>query len=164
MKVDIITDGAVLTTAIKTIALRGAELDLAIHQAAVSAAQAVADHGNIGYCNSLYRALGKGARHVAMAQWLITYAGVSANTKKDKDVNPFVFDKSKAVDVGGGMDHPWFDLKPSQEPDAVLDVAKLVQALVKKAKSPKEGVEVLNSRMIAGLESLLAEVVRDDTE
>ena len=156
MKVTLITDLGRLDKAIRMIAKRGEQLDTMIHTAALSAAFAVEKHGNIHYVNALYKACPRGARHSALTLWLTTYAGVSANTGKDKADKPFKCDKDKTVDLEGGMEFPWFTLKPSPEPDAVVDIAKLLQAVIRKARNPKEGQTVTNFNLIASVESILA--------
>ena len=156
MKVTLITDLGRLDKAIRMIAKRGEQLDTMIHVAALSAALAVEEHGNVHYVNALYKACPRGARHSALTLWLTTFAGVSANTGKDKAEKPFNFDKTKVVDIEGGMLEPWFTLKPSPEPDAVLDIAKLLQAVIRKARNPKEGQTVVNYNLIASVESILA--------
>lgn len=156
MNVTLITDLGRLDKAIRMIAKRGEKLDTMIHVAALSAALAIEKHGNVHYVNALYKACPRGARHSALTLWLTTFAGVSANTGKNKDEKPFKFDDTKVVDIEGGMQQPWFTLKPSPEPDAVLDIAKLLQAVIKKARNPKEGQRVLNYNLIASVESILA--------
>ena len=156
MNVTLITDLGRLDKAIRMIAKRGEKLDTMIHVAALSAALAVEEHGNIHYVNALYKACPRGARHSALTLWLTTFAGVSANTGKEKAEKPFVFDKAKEVDIEGGMQEPWYTLKPSPEPDAVLDVRKLLAAVLKKARNPKEGQTVVNYNLVASVESILA--------
>ena len=156
MKVTLITDLGRLDKAIRMIAKRGEQLDTMIHTAALSAALAVEKNGNIHYVNALYKACPRGARHTALTLWLTTFAGVSANTGKEKAEKPFIFDATKTVDIEGGMEQPWFTLKPSPEPDAVLDVAKLLKAVIEKARKPKEGQTVVNYNLIASVESILA--------
>lgn len=156
MKVTLITDLGRLDKAIRMIAKRGEQLDTMIHTAALSAALAVEKHGNIHYVNALYKACPRGARHSALTLWLTTYAGVSANTGKDKADKPFTVDKSKTVDVEGGMEFPWFTLKPSPDPADVVDIAKLLRAVIRKARNPKPGQTVTNFNLIASVESILA--------
>lgn len=156
MKVTLITDLGRLDKAIRMIAKRGEKLDTMIHVAALSAALAVEKHGNIHYVNALYKACPRGARHAALTLWLTTFAGVSANKGKGKAETPFLFDGTKVVDIEGGEASPWFTLKPSPEPDAVLDIAKLLQKVIERAKNPKEGQTVVNYNLIASVESILA--------
>lgn len=91
--------------------------------------------GDVGFINRLYKALGKGARHVAFTEWVTAFGGVSANTGADKADNPFIKDATKQVDIEGATALPWFECKPSKDPDEVLDFySLLMKALNKKAK------------------------------
>ena len=157
-----ILKGQALISAIKTIRTKGAELDALIQQAAISAAVAVEEYGNVGYCNALYHALPKGARHKALVLWLTLYAGVQPNTAKDKEQKPFVFDKGGCVDVEGGTAQPWYECAPSPEPDSVLDVLSLVRTVIRRARSPKDGVEVRNLGILSTLDSVVAEYAKKD--
>ena len=154
MQTTFIEAGAALDLAIKQIKAKGRALDALIQQAAMSAARVVQDTGNIMYVNSLYRAMPKGARHVAMTAWLTEFAGVSANEGESKDTKPFSFDKNKTVDLAGGEACPWFDMKASPKPDEVLDLLKLTLAIIKRASSPKEGQEIAHGEMLVELQAL----------
>lgn len=154
MKTKFIEAGADLEKAIATIKTKGKALDALIQQAAMSAAKIVAEHGNIMYVNSLYLALGKGARHVALTAWFTEFAGVSANVGESKDTKPFAYDKNKKVDLEAGEKCPWFDMKASPKPDEVIDLLKLTLAVIKKASKPKEGQEVAHGAMLAELQAL----------
>lgn len=159
--VKLILDLPTLGKAIKAHAGKRAKLDEETQMLGLSAIKAVQDHGNIHYVNALYLALGKGTRHAAMTQWLLAYGGVSANTGKDKAEKPFVFDREKDVEMDLATAEPWYEFKPSPEPDAVLDVAKLVAAVIKKASKPKEGQVVAHADLLDGLRGLL-EGVKDE--
>ena len=154
MQTKFIEAGAALDLAIKQIKVKGKALDALIQQAAMSAARVVQDTGNIMYVNSLYLAMPKGARHVALTTWLTEFAGVSANEGESKDIKPFSFDKNKTVDLAGGEACPWFDMKASPKPDEVLDLLKLTLSIIKRASSPKEGQEIAHGEMLVELQAL----------
>lgn len=154
MKTKFIEAGKTLDVAIASIKTKGKALDGLIQQAAMSAAKVVLDTGNIMYVNSLYLALGKGARHVALTAWLLEFGGVSANEGEGKDTKPFQYDKNKTVNLEGGEKTPWFDMKASPAPDAVIDLLKLTLAVIKKASAPKEGQEVAHGEMLSELQAL----------
>ena len=150
----LITDQKELAVAIKSLAGRAKKLDSDFQHAALSAINVFMEHGNVFYINAVYGALGKGARHVAMTAWLTSFGGVSANEGEGKDVTPFVKDKNKQVDMVKAAATPWYNMKPSQKPDEVLDLLKLALALVKKASAPKEGQQVAHAAMLPELVSL----------
>lgn len=154
-------DGKKLDLAIKSIATRGKKLDEDIQAAALSAIWHFGVRtngageliGDVGFINRLFKALGKGARHVAMTEWLTKFGGVSANTGADKADNPFRKDKNKVVDLEGAAKTPWFEMKPSKAPDEVFDYyALLMSALNKKAK---EGQTVKGAEFAAKVRKML---------
>lgn len=151
---NIITDQDALGKEIKSLAGRAKKLDRDFQVAALSAIGVFKAHGNVFYINAVYNALGKGARHVAMTAWLTSFGGVSANEGESKATTPFVKDKNKQVDMEAGDKNPWYNMKPSAKPDAVLDLLKLALALVKKASAPKEGQEVAHAAMLPELQAL----------
>jgi len=139
MKTVLISDLTKLAAAIVSIKTRGAKLDADIHVAAMSSIAHFNKCGDVGYINRLYLALGKGARHVAMVEWLTQFGGVSANEGESKETTPFIKDKNKVVDMEGGDALPWYDCKPSPKPDEVLDYfALLMKVATKKAKKDQE--------------------------
>jgi hypothetical protein len=131
-----------LASDIKSIKVRSASIDKDVQDAALRAIQ-IADRkegtGNLHFVNALYKALGKGARHVALTAWYQAFGGLKANTAASKDDTPFVHNNDKLMDLVGGQATPWYDMKPSQKPDEVFDFLALTLAVMK--KKPKEGQE-----------------------
>lgn len=155
MKTVLITDQKALGAAIVSIKTRSAKLDGDIHIAAMSAAAHFEKCGDVGFINRLFLALGKGARHVAMIEWLTQFAGVSANEGESKNTTPFVKDRNKSVDLESGDALPWYDCKPSPKPDQVLDyLALLMKVVTKKAKSDQE---VKNASVLIRVQAVLQE-------
>src|ERR1051326_6760687 len=152
---NIITDKAELAKLIASIATRGKKLDLDIQQAGVSALSHLSKHGDIGFCNKLYLAMPKGARHNALTSWLLTYGSIEANTDTaTKAAAPFKYAKEKATDIEGAKADMWFDHKPSPQPDEVFDLAKAVQQVIKKA----QGKQLIHGELLTGLQGLVAMV------
>lgn len=146
---EIIKDGKELDSAIKSIKGRAAKLDRDIQQAALSAIWhfGVRENekgeliGDVGFINRLYLALGKGARHVALTEWLLQFGGVEANTGQNKDTTKFIKCKGKRVDMEGATKTPWYDMKPSKEPDQVVDMLKVLMAAIKKGQGGDKQIE-----------------------
>lgn len=149
-----------LAAAITSIKGRAAKLDNDIQVAALSAAHIFAENGNVMYINTLFKALGKGARHAAMTEWLTAFAGVSANDKEGKDVTPFVKDRNKQVDLVKGAATKWFDMKPSPKPDDVMDYLALAMAMLK--RKPKEGQEVAHIEVRDQLAAIVEAISKAD--
>lgn len=152
----IMKDGKDLAAAIKSIANRGKALDKAVHEAAMSAAWHVMEHGNIGYVNKLFTSVSAGTRKAALTQWFLKFARVSANTGKDKGTAPFVFDSAKAVNLEDGDKNPWFSLAPDKAPDQQIDVLALIHSILK--KTAKEGAQVKDDQLplVAKLQAIVA--------
>ena len=146
-----------LTKLIRNIAKRGAILDNQIHVAAVNAAAHVKAYGDIGFCNSLYLAMPKGSRHVALTEWLLSFAGVRANERANKAAFPFVFDRTKQVDLETGTATPWFTLKPSKAPYEVVDVLAMAMWVLKKGAEPKKWQTVEHAALLTMLDAAVSE-------
>lgn len=144
----LITDRKALETAIESIANRGKKLDADIQLAGLSCLNHLEQHGDITMVNRLYLALPQGARKAAMSAWLLNFGKLAANgdatTKKEK---PFIFDKTKATDLDGAEETPWFTFKPDAAPDQIFDVVKALHALLAKAAKANAvtGPELLTS-------------------
>lgn len=152
----LIADGDKLGKAIDAIKASGKKLDGSIQLAALSAAAHFGDHGDVGYINRLYLALGKGARHVALTAWFTTVAGVKANEdKQTKASKPFIKDADKSVNLEEGFKTPWYDMKPSKAPDEEIDVLKMALAMLKRAGAPKEGQTVLHEAMLPEIQAIV---------
>lgn len=158
MNIKMIEGAKAIGEFIEGIAKRGKKLDGDIHVAACSATAHFAAHGDVTYINRLYLAMPKGARHVALTEWFLQFAGVVANDGSDKKNNPFLKDKTeggKGVNLDEGVKKPWFMLKPSKGPDEVPDLLALTLKVIAKAKKANEdGGEVENLAMLEGLQAL----------
>lgn len=112
-------------------------------------------HGDIGFVNRLYLAMPKGSKSTAMVSWLLTYGALQANTDKTtKGTSPFKFDREKVTDVEGASKDPWYDHKPEPDADKVLDLQKLLVAILKKA-AKAENIE--HRELLEGIRSLVGE-------
>lgn len=144
-------DKAGMDKGIKSIQVTGAKLDMLIWQVGVSSLAHLAEFGDTGYVNRLYKAMPKGSRSSALVSWLLAYGGVIANTDKEtKADKPFLFAKDKKTNVEGAMADAWYDHKPEKAPDEMFDLQVAMIALLKKATAAaqkgqlKGGAELLN--------------------
>ena len=168
--VAIIESGDALNKEIKAIGIAGAKLDARIQAAGLSAIWHFGVRtndkgdliGDVGFVNRLYKSLGKGVRHVAFTEWVTKFGGVSANDGADKGDNPFKKDANKVVDLEGARELPWFECKPSKDPDEVLDFyAVLMKALNKKAK---EGQTVKHAGLAEKVRKLIKDEMAEETQ
>lgn len=108
--------------------------------------------GDTGPINRLFLAMPKGTKSAAMAEWLLTYGGVKANEGSDKKVKPFLHDKSKATNLVGGAQTPWYTFQPEKEPDQVFDVIAAVKKIIEKAS---KGGELLGESALEALRAIV---------
>lgn len=91
-------------------------------------------HGDVRMVDKLYLAMPKGARHAAMAQFILKHFAVTPNTDTaTKKQRPFLNDPSKHNDIDGAAKDKWFKCKPSPSPDKVFDLQAAVKSLLKRA-------------------------------
>lgn len=133
-----ILDHKALTAKITKMATSAAKLDTMILEVSQDVARHYHMHKDVGMVNKLYLALGKGARHAAMAEWMLAFLAVKPNTGKNKAEMPFVTDKhpngewARETNLEGALAHPWHDFKKSPTPDNLFDFKKAIKVLVNK--------------------------------
>lgn len=149
------TTAAKIAAAIKANASAHAKVDDEWQAIGMSVMAHIWEHRDVSVVNNLvipmYNGLGKGARHAAMSQWLLTFLPVVANTDAaTKATHPFKFSKDKALlqpDFDQAANQQWFSMKPSPAPDQVFDFNAIFAQAVKKAcKAAAEGKPILGNR------------------
>lgn len=139
MNVIIISDVRELDSLIKSIKLRGAKLDKAIHQACVSALSHAEQHGDSTYCTRVVDAISKGGRRNAVASWFQTFGTLVWNNAEKK----FQKGGERAYDVQEGMRTPFWKLKGSEGGEVKPfseseDLAKVIGYLTSHEKLARE--------------------------
>lgn len=156
-----------IAAAINNLAKRWQGIDTTTQTVALDVLLHAHVNREVSLVNKLYLALGKGARHEAMAQWLMLYAPVKANAvAATKEERPFLFEKDKALDgdelvtlMGNASRNPWYMSAPSKAPDEVFDFAKALKALLAKAdREVKAGRSVSDPDAVAKLREMLPTV------
>lgn len=148
----IITNQPELLKLIQSISVAGKKVDSMIQLAGVSALAHLKEHGDIGMVNRLYLALHKGARKAALSSWLLAHGAIVANTEPSKAEKPFNNTKDKTTNVEAAQADTWYNHKPDQEPDQVYDLAKAINAIIKKASTAKE---VTHSELLTQLQAMV---------
>ena len=129
---------------IKSLANRGAKFQNDVQRVAMSAINAINEHGNVFYVNKLYTTIAaiSGVRSASLAQWLLNYGRVVANQDMaTKDTTPFLVDKSEGatVDLEGAAIEPWYMVgKPEKKPDELVHVNQSIRKLISQIKK-KQG-------------------------
>ena len=155
---ELIKDKTKFEAACASVAKRGAKLDAEIQVLALSAADHALVHKNPHFINKLYTSLSAGVRKSAMTEWLLKYAGVSANAGANKKELPFLMDREKSVNMAGGAEEPWFLCKPDAAPDEVFDIIAALAAVIKKAQGKSH-----DPLLLAKLENFKADLAQAPT-
>jgi hypothetical protein len=150
---DLIVGTDKIDAAIKANQKAHSKVDHQWHLIGVSTIAHFEQHGDTGPMNRMFKAMGKGARHVAMEAWLLAFGGVLVNEdKKAAETNPFVKDRSetaKKPDIAAATAQPWFNFKPSPDVGTVIDYLALALKVVR--RGPKEDQSVENGDLRAAL-------------
>lgn len=153
----LIVGKADIDKAILSIKTAGAKLDGKIQLAALSVLAHIEAHGDITVFESLYAAMPKGARKMALVEWAFKFGKLVANTDaKSKAVKPFLYAKDKVTNLDGGIAEPWFNFKPEAKPDQAFDFQAMLLALITKAeKRGADGKEVINAELMLKAKALI---------
>ena len=131
---ELIKDAKKLDAAIKSIGVRGANLDNSIQLAACSVLLHVDTHGDVTMADRLVNAMPKGARKLALVEFLMAYGKltVAGNLKQaDKDAGRvFAYAKDKVTDVDAAMAKPWHEFRKEKAVADAFDVQAQVKALI----------------------------------
>jgi hypothetical protein len=98
----------------------------------------------------------KGSRKLALAEWLLAFGKVEANTDdKTKKALPFVHSKTKQTNISMATAKPWFDFKPEPTVDQAFDFQKLLLGLLSKADKAAQGdKEIVGADLLAKVRAL----------
>lgn len=130
--------------AIQNIAITGKGLDQAIQSVALDVIQHVEANGEVSLAIKLLKALPKGARANALADWFQQFSKVMVNTDKATAKQfPLVFNKAGKTDVEGATAKQWFECKPPKALADEFDFAGQLMALLKRAdKAQADGLPI----------------------
>lgn len=141
---------------IAAITAAGAKLDAVIQDAALSVIYHIEVHGDVTLACELYNGMPKGSRKLALAEWMLAFGKVEANTDdKTKKALPFVHSKAKTTNMRGAAEKPWFDFKPEPTVDQAFDFQKLLMGLLSKADKAAQGdKEIVGAELLAKVRAL----------
>lgn len=138
-----------LNKAIARIKTAGKKLDDTIQLVGLSCLQYAEDHGQVTPASDLFKALPKGARRNALAEWMVAYGKITVKTTaeiqqwaaekgKDKAEAPvFNYAKDKATDLAEAEAKPWYEFRPERPVQEVFDAQQAAQALLKRIQRAK---------------------------
>lgn len=150
-----------IEASIKRISTAGKKLDADIQAAGLGCINHIDQHGDVRLVNRLYLAMPKGSRKTALAQWLLAFGKVSANTTETKKDSPFVYAKDKPTMLAEAATKPWYDFAPEKAPDELFDVMKALEAVLNRAG--KAG-KVSDPDLLSNLRALVAGQVEEKEE
>lgn len=141
-----------INAAIAAIQKDGKKLDLAIQHCALSILGHIEAHGDTTLADKLIKAMPKGARVLALVEWMLAYGMVTKlDPKATQDVPAIAagrflkIDRTRVTDLVGAAAKPWFEFKKEKPVltafDAQAEVGKLLARLT---SASTKGMEIMN--------------------
>lgn len=154
---------AEIDKAVKSIANRGAKLDGDIHVAGVSILAHASEHGDTTIADRLIAAMPKGARKLALVEWMLAYGQLAKlDPKVDKDAiaagRVFKLDRTRTLDIESAISTPWTEFKPEAAVSEAFDAQAAMKSLVTRLVKAAENGKVVKGRAeaLAQLDALRA--------
>lgn len=145
----LLTGTAAIDKAILSISNRGKKLDGDIQMCGLSILAHIEQHGDITLFTKLYHAMSAGSRRNALVDWACQFGKLAVNLDADKKERPFLYVKTKATDMTGAMEKPWYECKPEKALDEEFDFVSKLTSLLAQAKKARE-----SGKPIKGAEQL----------
>lgn len=141
-KIELIKGAAGINKAIDSIKNRGAKLDASIQLAGLSVLAHASEHGDTTCADRLVMAMPKGARKLALVEWMLAYGQVRKLDPKDAEdklrINAggvFQLDRSRTLDMASAMDKQWHEFKPEAAITTAFDAQAAVQSVIKRLQT-----------------------------
>lgn len=143
-----------ILTAIQHIAITGKGLDQAVQSVGLDVLQHVDQHGEVSLANKLLKALPKGARAKALADWFQRFGKIAVNTDKATAKEfPLVFDKARTTDVEQATTTPWYTCRQDKPLAVEFDFAGQLASLIKRAQAAQaKGLPIKGAEQLAALQ------------
>lgn len=150
-----------ILTAIQHIAITGKGLDDAVQSVGLDVLQHVELHGEVSLANKLLKALPKGARAKALADWFNRFGKITVNTDRTTAKEfPLVYCKEGQTNLEGAAGMPWYKCKQDKPLAVEFDFAGQLMSLLKRAnEAASKGLEVKGADVLAKLNALNARPV-----
>jgi hypothetical protein len=157
MATKIITGTAAIDKAIKSIAGRGAKLDGDIQTAGLSVLAHVAEHGDTTLADRLFNAMPKGARRLALVEWMLAFGTMRVLDKKNDAErvgmgHVFGYDKERKLDMASAEATAWHEFRKEKAPAEVFDVQAAFNSLMSRIQAAqKKGIKIEHADLIEKL-------------
>lgn len=136
-QVTLIKGAALINKAIDSIKNRGAKLDASIQQAGLSVLAHASEHGDTTCADRLVSAMPKGARKLALVEWMLAYGQVRLldKAKEDeaariKEGATFKLDRERKLDIEAASEKMWHEFKKEAAVQTAFDAQAAVAALL----------------------------------
>lgn len=147
---ELLKGASAINKAIDSIKNRGAKLDAAIQLAGLSVLAHASEHGDTTCADRLVQAMPKGARKLALVEWMLAFGQMRKLEKKDetealalKNGMLFKLDRSRTLDLDSATEKEWHAFKPEQDVQTAFDVQKaLGSVLARLQTASKAGMPV----------------------
>lgn len=146
-----------ILTAIQHVAINGKCLDESVQSIGLDILQHVEAHGEVSLACKLLKALPKGARAKALADWFQKFGKIIVNTDKATAKQfPLVFNKEGKTDLEGAAAKEWYKCKPDRPLAEEFDFAAQLSALLKRAADAQaKGLTVKGADKLAACQGLV---------
>lgn len=145
-KIEIIKGAAAINKAIDSIKNRGAKLDASIQLAGLSVLAHASEHGDTTCADRLVAAMPKGARKLALVEWMLAFGQMRKLDAKDKDEAArikagalFKLDRERVLNMVGATEKLWHGFKPEADVATAFDAQKAVAALLARMRTAQDG-------------------------
>lgn len=142
-----------ILTSIQHIAITGKCMDESVQSVGLEVLQHVEMHGEVSLANKLLKALPKGARAKALADWFERFGKIAVNTDKTTAKQfPLIYHKAGATNLEGAAAKPWHQCKKDKPLAEEFDfAAKLASLLRQAAEAEKKGMPIKGADQLAAL-------------
>lgn len=142
MKTVIIKGAAAIDKAIASIKNRGAKLDASIQQAGMSVLAHASEHGDTTCADRLVVAMPKGARKLALVEWMLAFGQVRLLDKakpeeaeRIKAGAVFKLDRERTLNLEGADEMHWHEFKREAAVSTAFDAQAAVANVLARMRS-----------------------------
>lgn len=145
-----------ILAAIQNINIAGKGLDDAVQSVGLDVLAHVEAHGEVSLAIKLLRALPKGARAKALADWFMRFGKISVNTdRKAAKSLPLLYCKTGSTNLEGAAATPWYKCKQDKPLAEEFDFAGRLAALIKAAQAAQaKGLPVRGADQLLALQTV----------
>lgn len=141
-KTELYKGAAAINKAIESIKNRGVKLDASIQLAGLSVLAHASEHGDTTCADRLVAAMPKGARKLALVEWMLAFGQMRKLDKAQpdealrlKDGALFKLDRERKLNMAGAEEKQWHEFKPEADVATAFDVQKAVASVLARLQS-----------------------------